>query len=75
MPADAAWGPGAMCETVLDTHELTAEAALRSDRALLRRALLTDPLTSSIGDTDVIIDELLDAERDAVAAEWFEPAA
>ena len=63
-------GVRAMCETVLDTHELTAEAALRSDRALLRRALLTDPLTNSIGDTDALIDELLDAQRDAVSAAW-----
>ncbi len=60
-----------MCETVLDTHELTAEAAYRTDRTLLIRAMLTDPLTSSIGDTEALVDELLSAERDAVSEDWF----
>ena len=59
-------------QQVLDTHELTAEAVATCDRALLRRALLTDPLTSSIADADAIIEELLEAERDALPACWFE---
>jgi len=61
-----------MQELVLDTHELTAEAVARCDFKLLRRAMLTDPLVSSIADADAIIRELLDAERDALPACWFE---
>ncbi|MEO0965708.1 MAG: glycoside hydrolase family 4 [Planctomycetota bacterium] len=64
-------GVRGLCEQILDTHELTAEAVYRSDRGLLRRALLTDPLSSSIGDTDVMIDELMSLQRDAVSADWF----
>jgi alpha-galactosidase len=58
-------------EQVLDTHELTAQAIVDCDRALLRRALLTDPLSSSIADGDAIIRELLAAERDALPECWF----
>jgi alpha-galactosidase len=59
-------------EQVLDTHELTAEAAATCDRGLLRRAMLTDPLLSSIADADAIVHELLEAERDALPSCWFE---
>jgi alpha-galactosidase len=59
-------------EQVLDTHELTAEAVAKCDFALLRRAMLTDPMISSIADADAIIRELLDAERDALPECWFE---
>ena len=59
-------------EPVLDEHELTAEAVATCDRSLLRRAMLTDPLLSSITDADAIVRELLDAERDALPACWFE---
>lgn len=65
-------GIRAMCETVLDTHELTAKAVHDGDRALLRRALLTDPLTVSIGDTDALITDLLEAERGALPDHWYE---
>lgn len=58
-------------EQVLDTHELTAEAVARGDRALLRRALLVDPLTNSIADTEALIDDLLDAERDIIPQHWY----
>ena len=64
-------GVRAMCETVLDTHELTAQAVAQCDRDLLRRAMLTDPLTNSIGDTDALIDDLLEAEREALSPCWF----
>jgi len=57
-----------MQEIVLDTHELTAEAVATCDRALLRRAMLTDPLVNSIADADAIIRELLAIERDALPA-------
>jgi len=63
-------GLRAMQEIVLDTHELTAEAVATCDRALLRRAMLTDPLVNSIA--DAIIRELLAIERDALPACWFE---
>ena len=59
-------------EQVLDAHELTAEAAATCDRGLLRRAMLTDPMLSSIADADAIVRELLEAERDALPACWFE---
>ena len=59
-------GVRGLCEQVLDTHELTAEAVYQGDRALLRRAMLTDPLTHSIGDTDALLDELIAAEADAL---------
>jgi alpha-galactosidase len=51
---------------VLDTHELTVEAIVRQDIGLLRRAFLTDPLVESIPDTDAMIAELLEAEREAI---------
>ncbi|MGF1483972.1 MAG: glycoside hydrolase family 4 [Opitutales bacterium] len=51
---------------VLDTHELTVEAIVRQDSALLRRAFLTDPLVESIPDTDAMIAELLEAQRAAI---------
>lgn len=63
-------GLRAMQEIILDTHELTAEAVVREDRALVRRALLTDPLTNSIADTEALIDALIEAERDALPAHW-----
>ncbi len=61
-----------MQQLVLDTHELTAEAAATCDFGLLRRAMLTDPLVSSIADADAIIRELLEAEKDTLPACWFE---
>lgn len=60
-----------MQEVVLDTHELTAEAVIRCDYGLLRRALMTDPLVTSIADADHILAELLAAERDAIPAGWY----
>ena len=63
-----------MQEVVLDTHELTAEAVVKGDYRLLRRAMLTDPLTNSIADADAILCELLDLERDALPDHWYEDA-
>ena len=57
-----------MSQTILDTHELTAQAAWEQRLDLVRRALLVDPLTSSIGDTDALMAELIEAERDALPA-------
>ncbi len=64
-------GLRAMQEVVLDAHEMTAEAVALGDHALLRRALLVDPLTNSIGDTEALIEELLDAERDIIPQHWY----
>jgi len=64
-------GLRAMEEQVLDTHELTAEAAVTCDRQILRRAMLTDPMVSSLADTDRIIAKLLQAEKSALPETWF----
>jgi alpha-galactosidase/6-phospho-beta-glucosidase family protein len=61
----------ALQQTVLDTHELTVEAAVTGDRALLRRAMLTDPLCNNIGDADACIKDLLAAERDGLPSYWY----
>jgi len=63
-------GLRAMQGQVLDAHELAVEAAVTCDRAVLRRAMLTDPMLSSIGDADGIIEELLEAEKDALPDAW-----
>ncbi len=65
-------GLRAMQEIVLDAHELTAEAIVKADYRLLRRAMMTDPLTTSIADADAILRELLDLERDALPGHWYE---
>jgi len=64
-------GVRGLSRQVLDTHELAVEAAVHCDRALLRRAMLTDPIVNSVADADAIIAELLEAERDALPAGWF----
>ena len=56
---------------MLDTHELTAEAIVRADYSLLRRALMTDPLTNSVADADAILGDLLAAQRDALPDHWY----
>lgn len=61
----------ALQHQVLDTHELTAEAAVTGDRAVLRRAMLTDPLVNNIADADACIEELLAAEREVLPAYWY----
>ena len=65
--------PGALAlqQQVIDTHELTAEAAVTGDRAVLRRAMLTDPLCNNIADADNCIAELLEAEREALPGYWY----
>lgn len=60
-----------MQEVVLDTHELTAEAIVKGDYTLLRRAMMTDPLVTSIADADAILQELLELERDILPAHWY----
>ena len=52
-----------MQELVIDTHELTAEAIADCSLEKIRRAMLTDPIVSSIGDADNIVKGLLELER------------
>lgn len=59
-----------MEQTVLDTHELTVEAAVSGDRDLLRRAMLADPIVTSISDADKIIEELLEREAEVLPEYW-----
>ncbi|MCY3833668.1 MAG: glycoside hydrolase family 4 [Chloroflexi bacterium] len=62
-------------EQILDTHELTAEAIVKADYSLLRRAMMTDPLSNSIADADAILRELLAAQREALPDHWYAEAA
>lgn len=55
----------------LDTHELTADAAVSGDKALLRRAMLSDPICNNIPDADACIKDLLAAEKDALPGYWY----
>ncbi len=58
-------------QQVLDTHELTARAAVTGDRDLLRRAFACDPLAQSLVDNDRLMEELLEAEKDVIPDCWF----
>ena len=60
-----------MWQEILDTHELTALAAVTHDRDLVYRALVCDPLISSLADSKAIMDELFTLERDALPEEWY----
>ena len=60
-----------MQQIVLDTHELTAAAICEGSYELLRRAMMLDPLVSSVADADAIIKELLEAEKDIIPARWY----
>ena len=55
---------------IIDTQELTLEAAMTGSRSALRRALIADPLTVSIEDADHIIEELLKAEQADLPPLW-----
>jgi len=57
-------------QQVLDTHELTAEAAVKCDRDILLKAMLTDPIVNNIADARAIINESLQREADALPPEW-----
>ncbi len=55
---------------VLDTHELTAEAAVTCDRKTLLKALCTDPIVNNIGDAKHIMEELLELEKNGLPDQW-----
>lgn len=61
----------ALQQQILDTHELTAEAAVTGDKSLLKRALLTDPLGNNIADVEACIEDLLKAEKKALPDYWY----
>jgi alpha-galactosidase len=56
---------------VLDTHELTAEAAVTCRKQTLLKAMVTDPLINNIGDAKMIMEELLAAEKNALPEKWY----
>lgn len=60
-----------MQQCVLDTHELTAEAAVTCDRRILLRALATDPIVNNIADAKAIMEESLKRERAALDKGWY----
>jgi len=59
---------------ILDVHELTIEAIVKRDRGLLLRAMAMDPLINSIATADVMIDELYEAEKEALG-DWVKKPA
>jgi alpha-galactosidase len=61
----------AIQQQMIDTHELTAEAAMTGDRTILRRAMLTDPLCNNIADADACIEDLLAAEKAVLPKYWY----
>ncbi len=57
-------------QQVLDTHELTAQAAATYDREILLRALATDPIVNNLEDARAIMEALLEQEADALPEAW-----
>jgi alpha-galactosidase/6-phospho-beta-glucosidase family protein len=51
---------------ILDTHELTVNAFVQRDRALLVRALAVDPIVNSLAAAEAVIDDLAAAQRDVL---------
>lgn len=51
---------------ILDTHELTVEAWVKQDRALLVRALAVDPIVNSLAAAEAVLDALYEAEKEAL---------
>ena len=56
---------------VLDTHELTAEAAVTCDKHTLLKAMLTDPIVNNINDGKMIMKELLEIQKDILPGKWY----
>lgn len=54
---------------ILEVHEITVEAIVRKDKALLTRALAMDPLINSIATANAVIDELF-AIQAPVLGDW-----
>lgn len=60
-----------LCQRILDSHEITADAAVSFDRATLLRACATDPVMPSLEDNEAICDELLVACREVLPEAWY----
>jgi alpha-galactosidase/6-phospho-beta-glucosidase family protein len=54
---------------ILDVHEVTVEAIVHRDKALLTRALAMDPLVNSIATANAVVDDVFEAEAE-VLGEW-----
>lgn len=67
---EAPVGLRGLWQQVLDTHELSARAAITRDRDVLMQAFACDPMTVSLADSRAMIDELLEAEKDVLPDEW-----
>lgn len=63
-------GVRALQEQTLDTHELTALAAATCDRDVLLRAMMTDPLATTIDDGRACMNEMLEREKDNLPPAW-----
>jgi alpha-galactosidase len=59
---------------VLDTHELTVEAFVKQDRALLLRALAVDPIVNSLAAAEAVLADLYEAQKDCLEP-WLAPPA
>lgn len=60
-----------MTQLILDTHELTAQAAATYDRDVLLRALCTDPIVNNLEDAKAVMADLLEAQRDVLRPQWY----
>ena len=60
-----------MTQLILDTHELTAQAAATYDREVLLRALCTDPIVNNLEDAKAVMADLLEAQRDVLRPQWY----
>ena len=63
---DMPLGLRSMQMRILDTHELTVEAWVKQDRALLVRALAVDPIVNSLAAAEAVINALYEAEKEAL---------
>ncbi len=59
---------------ILDTHELTVEAFVKQDRALLVRALAVDPIVNSLAAAEAVLADLYEAQKECLEP-WLAPGA
>ena len=60
-----------LAQQVLDTHELTAQAAAEFDRDVLLQAMVVDPIVNNIEDAEAIIEETFERQRDGLDPRWY----
>jgi len=61
-------------QQVLDSHELTVQAAVSCDRQILLQAMLVDPIINNIADARNCMEELLEAQSDVLPDGWKQNA-